>query len=198
MKRNEAYLRNYWQVKATHDQDGYVIFDTLTYSPETVPMASDLFSCVPKDKDFMCFNPEHYKQFMDKLRKRLSRRGFDVVRNLAYYYVTEYGTKDTYTDPSGRLHYGTHRPHYHVLFYVTGANKPKPEVLSDIIADCWTYGRTDGIRYHDKAYFNHNVFWKVCGDLRMRGLTYYLAKYITKDSDFQKVLDERVKLILPS
>lgn len=132
---------------------------------------------------------------MDALRKRLRRRKFDVVNNLSYYFVTEYGTADTYSDPSGRLHYGTHRPHYHVLFYVTDP-RLTPVVLSDIIADVWKYGRTDGIRYHDRTYFNHNVFWKTCGDNRMRGLTMYLAKYITKDSDFQKVLDKRSAIII--
>lgn len=197
-KRNEHYLRSYWQVRATHDQDGYVLFDTLTYDEQHVPHASDFFSCVPKEKDFTCFNPEHYKSFMDKLKKRLERRGYDVRHNMAYDYVTEYGTSDTYTDPSGRVHKGTHRPHYHILLYVVGENKPDPAVLSDIISDCWTYGRTDGIRYRDRSYFNHNVFWKTCGQYRMNGLTMYISKYITKDSDFQKVLDSRTKAIIPS
>lgn len=198
MKRNEHYLRSYWQVRVTHDQDGYVLFDTLTYDEQHVPHASDFFSCVPKDKDFTCFNPEHYKAFMDKLKKRLERRGYDVRHNMAYDYVTEYGTSDTYVDPCGRVHKGTHRPHYHILLYVVGENKPSPAVLSDIISDCWTYGRTDGIRYRDRAYFNHNVFWKSCGQFRMNGLTMYISKYITKDSDFQSVLDSRCKAIIPS
>ena len=37
MKKNEWYLRNYYEAVSTWSQDGYILFDTLTYSDDYLP-----------------------------------------------------------------------------------------------------------------------------------------------------------------
>lgn len=189
-KRQEVYLRSYYETKYTFDNGGYVLFDTLTYDDEHCPWASDMLGISMDEKhDFRCFNPTDYKDFMKRLRSYLSRRGYDVRYKIKFQYVTEYGTADYYTTPDGRIHSTTHRPHYHVLFYVTDLTL-EPEVLSKAIKSCWNRGRTDGVEDQPKHYAN-NIFRCGCSPERMRGLTYYIAKYITKDSEYQQIVNSR-------
>ena len=92
-----------------------------------------------------CFSYQHVRDFMVDLRQTLKRAGFNPKDNLRYFLTSEYGHQ-------------THRPHYHVLFYVTDASL-SPEALSVAVAKCWKHGRTDGVPYRGRGYVMlHNTF----------------------------------------
>ena len=178
--RNVWYFRAFYEFKNCVEQNGYVLFDCLTYSPKYVPKISQYYD-VPKRLDCYCFDYSHLRLFMVRLRRYL--RKYDVENNLRYFASTEYGTKLN----------GTHRPHIHMLFYCTS-----PELdsltLSRAIAHCWPYGRTDGLPYKSRNYVLHNTISNsLANALRV---CQYVSKYVMKDSSYQKRIDERMESIL--
>lgn len=185
--QNEWYFRAYYESKYTFDNGGYVYFDTLTYRNEDLPHVSDFF---PELKghisDFSCFNVDHYRYFLVNLRRQLEYYGFDVKHKLKYFLSSEYGTDDRYT----------HRPHYHILFYVLD-NSLSPIQLSQFISKCWKYGRTDGYQYKGAKYVLDHTFGKKYNSdqFHMQTICNYVSKYVTKDSSFQKTVDSRIKII---
>ena len=78
LKREQWYLRNYWQCKECFDKGGYVLFDTLTYCDSDLPHLS-LY--IPEAEgtswDYPCFCYDHYRNFMKRLRINLSRGVFE-------------------------------------------------------------------------------------------------------------------------
>lgn len=188
-KRDEWLFRSYYQALDTFSKGGYVLFDTLTYAPKNLPHVSD-FCDIEKgsDLDFTCFSVEDYRLFFVRLRRALTYHGFDVVNNLRYFLVSEYGEDERYT----------HAPHYHVLFYVTD-NSLDPLVLSQYINRCWQKGRTDGIDYHDSMYVLKHVYRRdgvdAEGNNGLRIVSNYVSKYVTKDSNFLKVVGQRFRKI---
>lgn len=199
MIQNEWFVRNYWQSQDTWRKGGYVLFDTLTYDDKHVPHISDFtdikYTETYFDKDgekrtrlhqvfdYMCFNHAHFQSFMKMLKQRLEREGYDPDHNLRFFMASEYGT-----DPNR-----THRPHYHVLFYVTD-NRLDPCTLSHYINECWKHGLTDGVDRHGRAYVLNNTFGEkyVKDPARLNGCMHYVTKYVVKDSDFQKNIDCRI------
>lgn len=184
--RDQWYLRAYWQARYTFDRGGYVLFDTLTYDEPSLPHISDF---VPQLKnsilDFPCFSQEHYRRFFIDLRQNLSRQGFDVKDNLKYFMCSEYGAQ-------------THRPHYHILLYVTDP-KLTPEILSQAVSKSWKYGRTDGMPYKSLGYVvNSRVFGPRYNDDRtaIQAASGYVMKYITKDSDFEQRIKARLNILM--
>lgn len=197
--RREWRFRSYHMCDATLKRKGYVLYDTLTYSEEHVPHLSDFYDIKGKNiKDFTCFNCDHWRKFLKNLRRQIEYhcKKLHIVVEIKYFLVSEYGTDERYT----------HRPHYHILIFVSSPFL-SPITLSHLIAKCWKYGRTDGIDYdhyrngelvHPMRYLAENVFGydlgfgqnqdilKVCG---------YVSKYITKDSTFQNEIDNRVELL---
>lgn len=182
MMRNEWYLRNYWQSRYTFDNNGYVLFDTLTYRDEDVPHLSDFIKLEGKVLDYMCFNYEDVQDFKKRLKTNLDRQGYDSEQ-VKFFCASEYGT-----DPNR-----THRPHYHFLLYVTDS-RLSPVVLSQLIHDSWTHGRTDGVVEYGQGYVYHNTFGPryIKDSKRLQGVVGYVCKYVTKDSEYQKVIDMRV------
>lgn len=223
-KKNEWYLRTYWQCRQTWDEKGYVLFDTLTYNNENLPHVSDFikfewneykFSYPDETKDKLgralvdvihhnlkkeneleynilnssCFNTDDYRYFFVRLRRNLDYYGYDSTK-VKYFLTSEYGSTE------GK----THRPHYHILFFVTDS-RLSPITLSNMIDRSWKKGRTDGVGYyHDgwsdsKEYvlqkrtfgpgYNHDENY-------MRAVCNYVAKYVMKDSEFQKVINDRL------
>lgn len=187
--RDQWYLRAYWQAKYTFDQNGYVLFDTLTYADHSLPHIGDY---IPEFKNsilnFPCFSREHVRRFFIDLRQDLSRAGYSPKDNIKYFLCSEYGTSPN----------GTNRPHYHLLIYVTDP-KLAPEVLSAHISKAWKYGRTDGIPYQSQGYvINGRVFGPRYNSdsTSMQAATGYVMKYITKDSDFESRIKYRLNLIM--
>ena len=187
LMRDQWYLRAYWQAKYTFDQNGWVLFDTLTYDDQHLPHLSDF---IPQLKnrviDFPCFSHEHTRRFWCDLRQYLSRAGYST--DFGYFLCSKYGTSE----------HGTHRPHYHILSYNTDP-RLSPEVLSGFISRAWSHGRTDGVPYRTAAYVvDRNVFGpRYDTDMpHMQSVCGYVMKYITKDSDFESRIKYRLETVL--
>ena len=164
-------------------------FDTLTYSDEYVPKLSHFVDIAHMDiVDFMCFNNSHWRNFLKNMRRQLHFHYGDV--SFKYFLTSEYGTDERYT----------HRPHYHILFFIKGNIHPFD--FSKLVSKCWNFGRTDGLPYQSNSYVAEHVYGynlgfpqdgtpfeictKVCN---------YVSKYVTKDSKFQKQIDSRIELL---
>lgn len=176
-KRLEYRFRSLYQSKECVNKGGFVLFDTLTYSEECVPYISDYVDIKKCGiTDFTCFNNEHWRNFLKNLRRQLYYHYKGVT--FKYFLTSEYGTDDRYT----------HRPHYHVLFFVS-SNLISPLDFSRLVSKCWSFGRTDGVPYKTNNYvLEHCVF----EDADVMKICNYVAKYVTKDSTFQKVVNARL------
>lgn len=174
-KSNEWYFRTYYQSMDCITHGGFVLFDTLTYSNEHLPRLSN-FMPVPASLDYPCFDGHHLRKFVAVLRQRCKRK---YHSNFSYFVSSEYGTS---------MHC-THRPHYHCLFFVTGTITPLE--FSSLVAELWSYGRTDGIPYKSANYVIGNTFdgSNFAGSLRT---CKYVSKYIQKSCKFQREIDFRI------
>lgn len=185
-KQLEYHYRTYYECQDAFLNGGYVMAVTLTYRPKDVPRLSNIVDTVKYGlRDCMLFDYSHYQKFLKVLRMRLKRLGYKnvVVR---YFLTSEYGT-----DPKG-----THRPHYHILFYVSSKDL-HPYKLSKLISDCWPYGRTDGVPYKPMSYVRNYTFGYY-GDANKRKaellrVCNYVSKYVTKCSEYQNIIDSRIK-----
>ena len=183
--RNEWYFRGFQQVTETLSKGGYILFDTLTYSDEHLPHLSDFVDISSYDiSDFSCFNHKHFKLFLKNLRRHLEYHHLNS--DFKYFLTSEYGVDERYT----------HRPHYHILFYISsGVN---PLTFSRLISKCWRYGRTDGIKYNSLKYVAQHIYGNDVGfgpnrsfDV-LTSVCMYVSKYVTKSSKFQSEVDNRI------
>ena len=185
-RKNDWYFRTYYEAKSTFDNGGYVYFDTLTYASEHLPHINDYLKeeyQFPESENVSCFNLEHYRLFFVRLRRYLTYHGFDVAHNLKYFLTSEYGDDDRYT----------HRPHYHVLFFVTDPSL-EPLDLSRAVNACWQMGRTDGIDWHPYSYVKEHIFgYKYnCDRVHMQMVCNYVSKYVAKDSVFSSTIQGKL------
>ena len=182
-RRTDIYFRSYYECLDTWRKNGYVYFDTLTYRNEDLPYVSDFVDRINRGSnfDYSCFNKEDFRLFMVRLRRQLEYHGFDVKNSLKYFVASEYGSEEY-----------TARPHYHVLFFVTG--DLDPYILSDYVDKCWQKGRTDGINYHPKDYVANHIYGPKYNndEVHMRAVCNYVAKYVLKDSEFEDTLQKRI------
>jgi len=182
-KALEWYFRAYKHFEACCNKGGYVLFDTLTYSDKFVPHLTDFdeFSLLLPHEDFMCFDFADVRLFLSRLRKSLKKFGYK--RDVFDYFISsEYGTASD----------KTHRPHYHVLFFVHAPIFNRD--FSRLVANAWWYGRTDGIPYRSASYVDENTFRSV--SVGGRRVCNYVSKYVMKHSSFQKTIDKRIDLVL--
>ena len=224
-KRTEWNYRTWYEVLSCIDAGGYILFDTLTHRDEDVPRVSDVLdfdvlmqyrkeelelqNITGERKEAllkrylkrlqsinnMCFNKEDIKLFLKRLRRELAYLGYKKSGCFKYFLTSEYGTSDK----------GTHRPHYHILFFVYDPTL-HPLALSKLINKCWQLGRTDGIDYHTAPYvFNHVYgyrglqFTTAPTSLNVSGIQAacsYVSKYITKDSRYEKIAENRARGIM--
>ena len=188
-KQNEYYFRTYYQCLDCWKQGGYVLFDTLTYDSEHLPHISDFIEDfnieeIRADLDFPCFNYEDIRYFIVRLRRALEYDGYDVKNKLKYFVCSEYGTDPRYT----------HRPHYHILFFVLDKSLD-PIHLSRVVNECWQKGITDGVDYNGEGYVtSKRVFWP-SDELHARCVSNYVGKYLTKDTSFQDEIDRRLEVL---
>ena len=193
-KRLEWHFRTYHHVMNCIKNGGYVLYDTLTYRPADVPRVSrhvDLLKYVPdlkrrniKKYDFMCFDANDWRKFLKNLRRQLNY--YYPGASFTYFLTSEYGTDEKYT----------HRPHYHVMFFVNSANYIDPLEFSTLVAKCWKYGRTDGLPYQPKSYvLAKRVFDNSTPNDTCLKACAYVAKYITKDSTFQTHIENRLSFL---
>ena len=185
--RSEWLFRSYYHSKATLINGGYILMDTLTYRPKDVPRLSNFIDVKKYEiNNFMCFDFRHVRDFIKHLRVRLSRMGYKSKNAFTYFVTSEYGTSE--------LH--THRPHYHILFFVND-KRISPYRLSLLISELWRYGRTDGLKYHPKLYVDNHIYgYKGNDDLEaITAVTNYVSKYVTKDSTYQSTIDNRLQML---
>ena len=181
-KVNEYLLRSYYESLDTFNNDGFILFDTLTYDNANVPYLSDFFD-IDKKLDFMCFSYLDFRLFMVRLRDRLRKEGYPVANNLKVFCSSEYGTSPGHS----------HRPHYHPVFFVRFSIDPF--YFSRLISECWHKGRTDGIPFQSRLYvLQKRLFSKQFNSdvVHMQMVMQYVTKYLCKDSAFQRVIDSRL------
>ena len=78
LRRDQFYLRTYWEARNCFDQNGYVYFETLSYRTDDLPHLSWWFpEFEGKSYDYPCFCYEHYRNFMKRLRINLERGVFE-------------------------------------------------------------------------------------------------------------------------
>lgn len=189
-KVNEYKVRAYYEALSTYNENGFVINDTLTYSNESLPHLSDEDSFFKGSQyDFPCFSYKDFRLFIVLLRQMAKERLNLPSSCIKYFMAAEYGTTQ------GK----THRPHYHVLFFVR--YHIDPVEFSYLISDCWPHGRTDGVRYKGRTYF----FEKRCFSrsvnndvLHLTNVAKYVCKYLVKDSSFQSEIDSRLSTCMLS
>lgn len=177
-KKREYYLRSYYHAQEFLSNGGFILFDTLTYSDKYLPHINQF---VKTKYNFSCFNGSHIRKFIALLRqwcKRLYNSNFD------YMLSSEYGTSECPRH--------THRPHYHILFFVKGSITPLQ--LSSMIARAWFYGRTDGKPYKSDYYVLNNVL--NCDPAKTIRVLKYVTKYISKSCLFTKQINRRVNAIM--
>lgn len=178
-----------WQHRAHAEflatqRGGYTYFETLTYNEE----------CVPRWHNLRVFNREHIKKFRNDLRKKI----------INYKVNGEYIFRESYKNDFRIIvtsEYGglTHRPHYHVLFFIKIPGL-HPFMLHKWITECWQHGNID---------IKHTVNQKL---VNSTGVLTYVSKYMYKDDDFVhqlnlkldelnqsriKVTDDEKRSILP-
>lgn len=189
-RKNEYYFRSYYQALETFDKGGYCLFDTLTYDDDHIHWFSEFLPdgySLP-GSDFTCFCYEDVRKFFVRLRRSLEYHGIDVKNSLRYFLCSEYGEDPRYT----------HRPHYHVMFYVTTPDLD-PITLSNYVNKCWGLGRTDGAYWKGAAYvLSKRVFYKGQDDLHMQSICSYLGKYMLKDSEFERLVTSRLDDVFTS
>lgn len=175
-KKREYYLRSYYHAQHYLANGGFVLFDTLTYSDKYLPHINQF---VNTKYNFSCFDGSHIRKFVAILRQWCKRK---YNSNFEYMLSSEYGTSEQHT----------HRPHYHVLFFVQGSVTPLQ--FSRMVADAWFYGRTDGKPYKSDYYVLNNV---LAGDsARNIRILKYVTKYISKSCLFTKQINKRVNAIM--
>lgn len=182
MNHQEWYYRIYQEWIHTIENGGYVFFDTLTYNDENLPHLSDFLDDVPLELDFPCFSRDDIRGFLTRLNSKLK---YDYgVQSSDYhrFLVSEYGTDED----------ATHRPHYHILFFITF--DVDPFEFAEVVRSCWNKGFTDYVRlYGNRA----NVF-RSSSKRSQLAVSNYVAKYVQKSSLFQVELDKRLSNLLLS
>ena len=185
-KTNEWQLRIEYEAKETYANNGKILFDTLTYDDDHLPtikkIARKEHIILPPSDDFniSCFYYKDFKKFIDRLRTRLRNTELDLTDKLSYYLCSEYGEDERYT----------HRPHYHILFFIKKPfNNEQLKQFSHIINQCWYNGLTDGIdRKSEYKFLKDNVINSFTSMVKLGN---YLSKYVLKDLNFQEEYSKR-------
>ena len=176
-RRESFFLRLYFMFKEYLSKDYTIVFDTLTYDDYHLPHLSDF---LPVKSSKSCFNPADIRSFNWQLRDMLPYK-------YKFFVASEYGSSSEYLDARGRVRVGTHRPHYHILFFI-----PQKIDVVDFAAKvfkAWHRGRTDNYGNYrgerSRNYVLHNTFTREsCDDARCIKLSNYVSKYCLKDAEF--------------
>lgn len=183
-KSNEYLLRSYYESQRCLDAGGFMLFCTLTYRDSNIPHLSDTFPIFKNTlADYTCFNRYDVRLFFVRLRTVLTRAGFDCAQGLKYFLSAEYGTSEKHT----------HRPHYHVIFYINFDIDPL--VFARYISDCWPHGITDCPPFKDDAYVRTHIYKRDSDPVAVEKVCRYVSKYVVKSSTFEGVINSRIDII---
>lgn len=96
-KRDDWYVRAYYEWLDCIKKGGFALFVTFTYSNDWIPqLLIDYQSC-------NCFDKRDLQKYLDALRKVIKRK-YETDAPFRYIVTSEYGGK-------------THRPHYHAILF---------------------------------------------------------------------------------
>lgn len=148
-QRTDWRVRSYYEAQnCLKDKRNFVLFDTLTYCDDHIKTYLDIFPQmdIPDFLNKSCFSREDVQKFFKRLRISLKRAGYRFAsKELRYILSSEYGS-DEVVNGFQR----THRPHYHILFFVSFSISPLE--FSRFVSRAWYLGKTDGVRpYEDCA-----------------------------------------------
>lgn len=211
-QRTEWRVRAYYEARdcLARSRSNFVLFDTLTYCDDAIKRYSDIFPemSIPSMLNEYCFSREDVQKFFKRLRINLKRAGYRFPpQGLRYLLTSEYGTSE---ETNGFRN--THRPHYHILFFVSF---PISAVeFSRYVSRSWSLGKTDGVRPYDdcslcpllrycrgKCLYNTPQY--VVNERLVTGnspancmkCVNYVTKYISKDMYITGLLQDRVDLL---
>ena len=147
-------------------------FITLTYSNEYLPhIPCCCFKNPLEYTKIPCFSREHVRGWIDDVRQFFKyHRGFKNEKNIRYFVCSEFGSS-------------THRPHYHAL--LAWSPEVSYECMFGICKHYWKYGLVGPKFYNGDS---KNLPFEVVGDCSK--VLQYVAKYVSKDIDFQDVTRE--------
>ena len=214
-QRSDWRVRAYYESKdcLNSSQHSFCLFDTLTYSDDHIRNYSYVFPDlhIPQEFDHFCFSRYDVQTFFKRLRVNLSRAGFSPEDGALRYILTcEYGSSE-----QTRGFLNTHRPHYHILFFV---RMPiSPVVFSRFVSQSWYEGKTDGVRPYDdcskcpvrKFCNGYCIYQSEDYVLRERVISSdssantmkcvnYVTKYISKDMYMTRKLEDKVRRFFDS
>lgn len=172
--------RVYYEYQACEDAGGYGLFQTFTYDEQHVPRLHGI----------RCFSTKDYRLFTVNLRHKLVREGKDP-KSLKWIWCTEYGGQ-------------TYRPHAHAIFFCYDPSIT-PELLCEYLDYAWARFTVVGKRNDDGSWHRESLGFldttnvdgtrnhtpaqrKIDG----HGALAYVAKYVCKDLDFEKVISGQV------
>lgn len=174
-----------WTNRAKTEIEEYVMkrgynagFITLTYHNQSLPHIPKKF-LKDKTEKIPCFNYEHIKKFIDRIRKHLFDK-YKMTDGYRFLITSEYGEKH-------------HRPHYHGLILFKNIDHL---TMYQIIQDAWT-GSTMQIKNNKKRHTKRYRLGMIgpYKDFIPRD-TYscggYVAKYICKDIDFEEETKDKL------
>lgn len=175
-----------WTNRAKTEIQEYVMkrgynagFITLTYHDKSLPHIPRKF-LKDKNEKIPCFNYEHIKKFIDRIRKHLFDK-YKMTDGYRFLITSEYGEKK-------------HRPHYHGLILFN--KKINHMTMYQIVQDAWT-GSTHQIKNNKKRHTKRYRLGMIgpyksfvpkdtysCGG--------YVAKYICKDIEFEENIKDKL------
>lgn len=162
-------FRAYHEYLDTEIHHGFTLWNTLTYSPQTIPSM----------QGFYFFRKKDVQKFLKRLRINLQRYHTSTV-NFKYLVVAEYG--ENYR-----------RPHYHIIFFVVG--NIEPAIFDKFVKLSWCY--LDERKKDSEGRFKSIVRLSIGrtdqSDVSQRLLTsieaiHYVCKYIFKGSETWKTI----------
>lgn len=146
-KRMEWYVRAYYEYLDTVNSGGFVYYLTLTYNNKSLPKFK------LNDNTFIaCFNSLDIRNYIKRVRMTCMRN-LDPDFEFKFFLTSEYGGN-------------THRPHYHVLFFVKNATYKYR--FKGIARRQWFQGFTAPGKLNN-------------GEVNSPGALRYVAKYVCKD-----------------
>lgn len=210
-QRTDWRVRSYYEsLDCLRKPSSFILFDTLTYADDYIPHYSDIFPDmhIPGILDSYCFSRYDVQCFFKRLRISLVRAGYKYTSGqLRYILTSEYGSSE-----QTRGFKNTHRPHYHILFFVSFPISPVE--FSRFVSRCWSYGKTDGVRPFEscdecplKCYCRGNCLYQspdyVINERLVNSNTSanlvkcvnYVTKYVSKDMYMTSQLENKAELL---
>lgn len=165
------FVRLYYEWRYCEDNNGFALFETLTYNQEHLPHF--LRQYFPHTKLYPCFSTRDIQLYLKRLRKALSKLySPELVRGHVKYFLSmELGSR-------------TLRPHYHVVFFV-----------STPLIGRHVFQHVCEILWHDKGFTKrgslNNGF--ICSQGGLNYCAKYVCKDITEEEYYREVLNKLYK-----